>query len=231
MSLTLTWAWSFALDDGVLPEEATEAGLLGAASFFRTRDLSRPFSGGEWAGLTRGVAGSYGVKRDRQRARLSKQTGGKPLACTCRSNKLGPHVQTQINILVRARTLPHTHTLFIHLSLPFLFVFFVLFSAWMAKEIQQVSTHSWRAHTHTHTTNIMTDFLATLWKVLRLQQTNDKREPCLVCVQRSHCGMWLSSSVQTQSYLIGNIHHQVVTFVSVTVLKWRSVRLSVLGDH
>lgn len=112
MSLTLTWAWSFALEDGVLPEEATEAGLLGAASFFRARDLSRPFSGGEWAGLTRGVAGSYRVKRDRQsqRARLSKQTGGKPLACTCRSNKLGPHVQTQINIPVRARTLPHTHT-------------------------------------------------------------------------------------------------------------------------
>lgn len=41
------WAWSFALEDGVLPDEATEAGLLGAASFFRTRDLSRPFSGGE----------------------------------------------------------------------------------------------------------------------------------------------------------------------------------------
>lgn len=41
------WAWSLALEDGVLPEEATEAGLLGAASFFRTRDLSSPFSGGE----------------------------------------------------------------------------------------------------------------------------------------------------------------------------------------
>lgn len=50
--------WSLALDEGVLPEEATEAGLLGPASFFKTRDLSRPFSGGEWAGLTRGVAGS-----------------------------------------------------------------------------------------------------------------------------------------------------------------------------
>lgn len=45
--LSLTWAWSFALEDGVLPEEATEAGLLGATSFFRTRDLSSPFSGGE----------------------------------------------------------------------------------------------------------------------------------------------------------------------------------------
>lgn len=43
----LTWAWSFALEDGVLPDEATEAGLLGAASFFKTRDLSKPFSGGE----------------------------------------------------------------------------------------------------------------------------------------------------------------------------------------
>lgn len=54
---TLTWAWSLALEEGVLPEEATEAGLLGA-SFFRARDLSRPFSGGEWAGLALGVAGS-----------------------------------------------------------------------------------------------------------------------------------------------------------------------------
>lgn len=51
----------------MLPEEATEAGLLGAASFFNTRDLSRPFSGGECAGLTRGVAGSCGVKRDAHR--------------------------------------------------------------------------------------------------------------------------------------------------------------------
>lgn len=56
-SHTLTWAWSLALEEGVLPEEATEAGLLGA-SFFRARDLSRPFSGGEWAGLALGVAGS-----------------------------------------------------------------------------------------------------------------------------------------------------------------------------
>lgn len=110
MSLTLTWAWSLALEDGVLPEEATEAGLLGAASFFRTRDLSSPFSGGEWAGLTRGVAGSYRVKWDRQRARLSKQTGGKPLACTYRSNKPGPHVQTQINILMHVHILLLTHT-------------------------------------------------------------------------------------------------------------------------
>lgn len=54
------------------------------------------------------------VKQDRQGARLSKQTGGKPLACMCRSNKPGPHVQTQINILLYAHTPPlshmHTHT-------------------------------------------------------------------------------------------------------------------------
>lgn len=155
MSLTLTWAWSFALEDGVLPDEATEAGLLGAASFFRTRDLSRPFSGGECAGLTRGVAGSYGVKRDRQRARLSKQTGGKPLACTCRSNKLGPHVQTQINILVRARTLPHTHTHTFHSPVtPFSLCFLCLTFCMNGKRNT--------ASKHTHTTNIMTDFLAML---------------------------------------------------------------------
>lgn len=58
----------------MLPEEATEAGLLGAASFFRTRDLSRPFSGGECAGLTRGVAGSYRVKPDRQSESETEQT-------------------------------------------------------------------------------------------------------------------------------------------------------------
>lgn len=41
----------------MLPEEATDAGLLGV-SFFGGRGLSIPFSGGEWAGLARGVAGS-----------------------------------------------------------------------------------------------------------------------------------------------------------------------------
>ena len=54
----LTWAWSLALEEGVLPDDVTEAGLLGPPSFFGTRDLSRPFSGGEWAGLALGVAGS-----------------------------------------------------------------------------------------------------------------------------------------------------------------------------
>lgn len=44
----------------MLLEEATEAGLVGA-SFFR-RALSSPFSGGECAGLTRGVAGSWECK-------------------------------------------------------------------------------------------------------------------------------------------------------------------------
>ncbi len=42
----------------MLPEEATDAGLLGV-SFFGGRGLSMPFSGGEWAGLARGVAGSW----------------------------------------------------------------------------------------------------------------------------------------------------------------------------
>lgn len=53
-----TWLRSLVLEEGVLLEEATEAGLLGASPFFSARALSRPFSGGEWAGLTRGVAGS-----------------------------------------------------------------------------------------------------------------------------------------------------------------------------
>lgn len=42
----------------MLPDDATEAGLLGV-SFFGGRGLSMPFSGGEWAGLARGVAGSW----------------------------------------------------------------------------------------------------------------------------------------------------------------------------
>lgn len=56
-----TWPRSLVLEEGVLLEEATEAGLLGASPFFSPRALSRPFSGGEWAGLTRGVAGSCGM--------------------------------------------------------------------------------------------------------------------------------------------------------------------------
>lgn len=158
VSLTLTWAWSFALEDGVLPEEATEAGLLGAASFFRTRDLSKPFSGGEWAGLTRGVAGSYRVKRDRrsQRARLSKQIGEKPLACTCRSNKQGLRVQTQINIPMCALILraSHTYTLFIHLSLPFFLCVLCLTLHVTSKRNIAIK------HITHHTTGVMTDFLA-----------------------------------------------------------------------
>jgi len=47
-----------ALAEGVLPEDATDAGLLGV-SFFGGRGLSMPFSGGEWVGLVRGVAGSW----------------------------------------------------------------------------------------------------------------------------------------------------------------------------
>lgn len=42
----------------MLPDDATDAGLLGV-SFFGGRGLSMPFSGGEWAGLARGVAGSW----------------------------------------------------------------------------------------------------------------------------------------------------------------------------
>lgn len=42
----------------MLPEDATDAGLLGV-SFFGGRGLSMPFSGGECAGLARGVAGSW----------------------------------------------------------------------------------------------------------------------------------------------------------------------------
>lgn len=58
-----TWPRSLVLEEGVLLEEATEAGLLGASPFFSPRPLSRPFSGGEWAGLTRGVAGSWETGR------------------------------------------------------------------------------------------------------------------------------------------------------------------------
>lgn len=51
------WLISLVFDEGVLLDEATEAGLLGA-SFLMPRGLSRPFSRGECTGLTRGVAGS-----------------------------------------------------------------------------------------------------------------------------------------------------------------------------
>ena len=46
------------LEEGVLLEDAIEAGLMGA-SFLRRRVLSRPFSLGECAGLPRGEDGSY----------------------------------------------------------------------------------------------------------------------------------------------------------------------------
>lgn len=42
----LTWPCSLVLEEGVLPDEATEAGLLGV-SFLGGRGLSMPFSGGE----------------------------------------------------------------------------------------------------------------------------------------------------------------------------------------
>lgn len=46
------------LEEGVLLEDAIEAGLIGA-SFLSRRVLSRPFSLGECAGLPRGDDGSY----------------------------------------------------------------------------------------------------------------------------------------------------------------------------
>lgn len=46
------------LEEGVLLEDAIEAGLIGA-SFLSRRVLSRPFSLGECAGLPRGEDGSY----------------------------------------------------------------------------------------------------------------------------------------------------------------------------
>lgn len=48
---------SFDLEEGVLLEDAIEAGLTGA-SFLSKRVLSRPFSLGECAGLPRGDDGS-----------------------------------------------------------------------------------------------------------------------------------------------------------------------------
>lgn len=196
MSLTLTWAWSLALEDGVLPEEATEAGLLGAASFFRTRDLSSPFSGGEWAGLTRGVAGSYRVKWDRQRARLSKQTGGKPLACTCRSNKPGPHVQTQINILMHVHILLLTHT-----CTHFSFTCHPLFLCILCRTFCMSGKRNTASkHTHSsHTTNILIDFLA-MWK--GVEASADKRELCLVL-----CAAFTLKNVTEQLSLIAVLPH------------------------
>lgn len=68
----LTWPCSLVLEEGVLPDEATEAGLLGV-SFFAGRGLSMPFSGGECAGLPRGVAGSYANKDPNKRAKTIPQ--------------------------------------------------------------------------------------------------------------------------------------------------------------
>lgn len=83
--LSRTWPSSFVLDEGVLLDEATEAGLLGA-SFFSPRALSSPFSGGEWAGLTRGVAGSWEETGGRcEQVQLPGQGGGRrtPLEGMC----------------------------------------------------------------------------------------------------------------------------------------------------
>lgn len=53
----LTRLSSLDLEEGVLLEEAMEAGLMGG-SFLSSRFLSNPFSRGEWAGLPLGEAGS-----------------------------------------------------------------------------------------------------------------------------------------------------------------------------
>lgn len=57
MRQTLTRLSSLDLEEGVLLEEAIEAGLIGA-SFLSKRVLSKPFSLGECAGLPRGDEGS-----------------------------------------------------------------------------------------------------------------------------------------------------------------------------
>lgn len=53
----LTRLSSLDLEEGVLLEDAIDAGLIGA-SFFSSRVLSKPFSRGECAGLPRGEEGS-----------------------------------------------------------------------------------------------------------------------------------------------------------------------------
>lgn len=57
MGAGLTRLSSLDLEEGVLLEEAMEAGLMGG-SFLSSRFLSNPFSRGEWAGLPLGEAGS-----------------------------------------------------------------------------------------------------------------------------------------------------------------------------
>lgn len=56
-SEALTRLSSLDLEEGVLLEDAIDAGLIGA-SFFSSRVLSKPFSRGECAGLPRGEEGS-----------------------------------------------------------------------------------------------------------------------------------------------------------------------------
>lgn len=55
--IALTRLSSLDLEEGVLLEDAIDAGLIGA-SFFSSRVLSKPFSRGECAGLPRGEEGS-----------------------------------------------------------------------------------------------------------------------------------------------------------------------------
>lgn len=57
LNFCLTRLSSLDFDEGVLLEDAMDAGLIGG-SFFKSRALSRPFSLGECAGLPLGEEGS-----------------------------------------------------------------------------------------------------------------------------------------------------------------------------
>lgn len=81
----------------MLPEDATDAGLLGV-SFFGGRGLSMPFSGGEWAGLARGVAGSWrNAAKDRGLCNSSISVHvNMPFTITCCTAHLIRHVYHQV---------------------------------------------------------------------------------------------------------------------------------------
>lgn len=95
----------------MLLEEATEAGLLGASPFFSPRALSMPFSGGEWAGLTRGVAGSC---RTGESARTPASPPGPPpqhaeLPKCCSAHLVGD-IDNQVVALVTIAVLEHSRS-------------------------------------------------------------------------------------------------------------------------
>lgn len=106
-----TWPRSLVLEEGVLLEEATEAGLFGASPFFSPRALSMPFSGGEWAGLTRGVAGSC---RTGESAHTPVSSPGPPpqhaeLPKCCSAHLVGD-VDDQVVALVTIAVLEHSRS-------------------------------------------------------------------------------------------------------------------------